>query len=451
VRLLIISEDPGPNGGGIPGYTVPLAEALASRGHEVDYLYSGGYTGEYDWFFARRWRTFERGRVRYHCLVNARSIGLHMGRPDLDVVCDDSRWIARRAHDLKADVIHVHSLVGLPLETIPALASVAPVVFSFHDYALVCQRRVLVRPGAGLSRRYQQQSDCPSCVEPIDPARYRLRARLRRTPAAAGIRVLYALERASGRDISISTNGAAPARDAAEPYRRRLREGVAAVNNHAARVLAVSHAVHRVLTSVGVSRSLAQVMHIGSSSADGLARLPLPSAAGKDVTFLSLGSPVSNKGVHVLLEAVGRLSPPPRLIVTGSAFVPEWEEHLRALASPSVEFYGQYSQADLPHILGMADVVVAPAIGPDTSPQAVLEALAAGRPVIGSHIGGIPDFVRDGVNGRLFKPGDVVELARIMDELRDPTLVARLAAEARKHKRLDEHVDELETLYADLS
>jgi glycosyltransferase involved in cell wall biosynthesis len=65
-------------------------------------------------------------------------------------------------------------------------------------------------------------------------------------------------------------------------------------------------------------------------------------------------------------------------------------------------------------------------------PRIALEALARGRPVVGSRAGGIPDAVQDGVNGVLVTPGDPEELAdALVGLLRDPTEVRRLADAAK--------------------
>jgi glycosyltransferase involved in cell wall biosynthesis len=62
-----------------------------------------------------------------------------------------------------------------------------------------------------------------------------------------------------------------------------------------------------------------------------------------------------------------------------------------------------------------------------------IEAQAAGRPVIASATGGVGDWLEDGVNGLLFKPGDARDLARALEELlADPDRQAAMGAAGRQ-------------------
>lgn len=72
-------------------------------------------------------------------------------------------------------------------------------------------------------------------------------------------------------------------------------------------------------------------------------------------------------------------------------------------------------------------------------------------PVIGSRLGGIPEFVEHDVSGLLFTPGDAVDLHAQMQRLLDePDLLARLRQGIRPVKTIEEHGRELEAIYEQL-
>ncbi len=94
-----------------------------------------------------------------------------------------------------------------------------------------------------------------------------------------------------------------------------------------------------------------------------------------------------------------------------------------------VRFYGE--QLDFVAVLQEADAFLLPSAS-ESFGLAALEALSSGVPVVGSRVGGLPEVVREGVDGFLFPVGDVAAMAdavaRILD---DPTLAARLREAAR--------------------
>jgi len=86
---------------------------------------------------------------------------------------------------------------------------------------------------------------------------------------------------------------------------------------------------------------------------------------------------------------------------------------------------------DVPRLLGMLDVVAVPSHAEGMS-NALLEAMAMGRPVVATAVGGNVDVVRDGVTGLLVPPGDPPALAGALAELiANPSLAAALGVEAR--------------------
>jgi len=90
-------------------------------------------------------------------------------------------------------------------------------------------------------------------------------------------------------------------------------------------------------------------------------------------------------------------------------------------------------QEDVAPFYSAFDAVVLPSANEGT-PVSAIEALASGRPVVATRVGGVPDVIRDGVDGFLVEPGDVDSLAERLARLaRDPELRARMGEQSRAH------------------
>jgi glycosyltransferase involved in cell wall biosynthesis len=95
------------------------------------------------------------------------------------------------------------------------------------------------------------------------------------------------------------------------------------------------------------------------------------------------------------------------------------------------------SSSDVPGFLGSLDVAVL-ASRAEGLPNAVLEYMAAGRPIVATTVGAVPELIEDGVHGLLVPPGDPAALATaILRLLREPGLATSLATAARQrvHER----------------
>jgi len=111
-------------------------------------------------------------------------------------------------------------------------------------------------------------------------------------------------------------------------------------------------------------------------------------------------------------------------------------------------------QEDVARFYDAIDVLVLPSINEGT-PVSVIEALAAGRPAVATRVGGVPDVVRDGVDGFLVDPGDVDALAARLAELSaDPERRAQMGAAGRarvvERYAVDRLVDDVDRLYREL-
>ena len=140
----------------------------------------------------------------------------------------------------------------------------------------------------------------------------------------------------------------------------------------------------------------------------------------------------SIKGFHVLQEACALL----------------WQRRqdfeVVATADPPgrfndfTRFVGWQSQEDLPRHLRAADILAMPTIAQEALGRTAVEAMAAGRPVVASRLGGLPFTVVDGATGLLFEPGNAMDLARRIETLLDDTdLRKRMGRSGRR--RFEEH------------
>jgi glycosyltransferase involved in cell wall biosynthesis len=151
---------------------------------------------------------------------------------------------------------------------------------------------------------------------------------------------------------------------------------------------------------------------------------PLPSSL-KDKSYtpidiLFVGNIDKGKGIYVLLDAfkhLGRNDVNLHFVGRGSEL-----ENLRREAHglSNVHIHGYMSDEDLADMYNRANITVVPSLCYEAGPAAAfLESLPFGTPVIGSDIGGIPEAIIDGVNGKLFEPGNSSELRDILEDLID--------------------------------
>ena len=108
-----------------------------------------------------------------------------------------------------------------------------------------------------------------------------------------------------------------------------------------------------------------------------------------------------------------------------------------AAADDRIRFYGFVTGELRRSLIENADCMVLPSLWPDNYPVSIQEAFQSGPVVIASRIGGIPEMVRDGVNGLLVEPGDEAGIGAAIERLHaSPDLAAKLRASALETSRL---------------
>jgi glycosyltransferase involved in cell wall biosynthesis len=117
----------------------------------------------------------------------------------------------------------------------------------------------------------------------------------------------------------------------------------------------------------------------------------------------------------------------------------------------TVQFRGWLSREEVAACYAEAEIVTIPSVWPETLASVGVEALAAGRPVVATDVGGIPEVVADGVTGRLVRRRDARMLAdALVDILTNAETAERMSLSSRMSVdkfNMEVFVDRLESIY----
>lgn len=160
-----------------------------------------------------------------------------------------------------------------------------------------------------------------------------------------------------------------------------------------------------------------------------------PNFSENGKTIITASRLVPKNGVEDLVEAIYHVKekvPDIKLLIIG---IGPLEERLKSKAKDlkdTVIFLGKISPDELPEYLAQADIFVRPSRSEGLG-TAFLEAMASGLPIIGTPVGGIPDFLTDGETGIFCKPSNSKDLAdKILKLIADKPLRQKLSENGRR-------------------
>ena len=383
-----------------------VAEELARRGHEVSVFYAAlGSSATSVPYHLEESRSPEGARL--FGLYNRPAPFIDPDNPDRETF--DAGVVGRFNEVVGAclpDVVHFHNFHGLTL----ALAAEAkrmgvPTVYTPHNYHL------------------------------IDPTLYLYRSDLS----------LW-----SGTDFFKNSELASRHPQKKEAFARRIQTAKTVLNQHLDLTLAISTRVRDLLAEFcGQSERIAVVHQVPQSIESLLAAEP-PARQSEDPLRIGfLGGVMPHKGVHILAAAAQFLPMGKAEVRLYGFAVDSYRQRLIEIDRNRVlRWMGAYDSKDLPRISSEIDIVVTPSVWEEGAGLVLLEALAMRCPVVAARIGGIPDFVIDGINGRLYRHDSVEQLARILEELiRDREAVGLLSRNCRLPYRFGDYVDHIVSIY----
>jgi 1,2-diacylglycerol 3-alpha-glucosyltransferase len=172
--------------------------------------------------------------------------------------------------------------------------------------------------------------------------------------------------------------------------------------------------------------------------------------------FLFLGRIDGEKRIDLLIRALHHLSRDDiQMVIAGHG---KMEAPLRRMVADMhlqhmVKFTGFISPEIVPSLMNSVDVFVMPSEAELLS-ISTLEAMACGCPVLLANALALPELVRDGENGYLFKPGDIRDLVRQMNALADHPerweSMGRISREIALTHSLEDTIQKFESIYSQL-
>ena len=163
------------------------------------------------------------------------------------------------------------------------------------------------------------------------------------------------------------------------------------------------------------------------------------------------------KGIQYMIRALPEiLSVHPDLyyLIAGSGDFQSalMEEAVRVGVSERVVFAG--ARKDVPALMSASDIFILPTLT-EALPTVLAEAMAASLPILASRVGGVPEMVEDGINGKMVAPADPQQLANVCtDMLRDPDALVKMGLAGRQiveeKFNVRVQVDKLQALYQSL-
>jgi len=356
MRILLANKFYYPRGGDCI-YTIELERLLKSKGHEVSVFsmqHPSNQSSEYAGYFPSQIDFNKRSLKSFISLLIR-----PFGSPEVE------KKFTRLIADFKPDIVHLNNIHS---QLSPVIALIAhkheiPVVWTLHDYKLVCPAYLLLSGG----------KPCEACLD----------------------KKWSVLSKKCIKDNLLASFVA---------YLEARHWHAEKLNRMTDKFISPSNFLKGRMVIGGLDQSKIEVIHNFISTSG----LPEPSNTGGDY-YCYIGRLSPEKGIDTLLKAATSL-PEYKLKIIGTG--PLESDLISKNKRAHIEFLGYKTGNELKNLLSGSRFMVIPSEVYENNPLTVIESLCAGTPVLGSDIGGIPELIKPGLNGMLFEAGNIMDLQK---------------------------------------
>lgn len=453
-KILFYYWDPidGPAGGGVTAYLKELFPLLLKREEfEIYYLSSGRKYDNTDAIYIREIKNIYSPTIKSYEVVNCPVLGPgKQSIKNIRIYLEDVKVKAvlkKFIDDIGGfDIIHFHSLEGLPLKTLELKVEYPNIKFlySFHNYYPLCNQVNLWKNNCKKCD-ITNYEDCDKCYERenYDLALYRFKH----------------LDIPELKQKNIEKSKANPDKDNLKIYQDYFEKNKEYFNKYIDKMIAVSNRTKEVLISHGYLHEKIVVVYVGTDIAKrGTAMKSNCSRSREEpLKIVYLGYPRKDKGFYFFVDALEAMNQSIgqriKVTVVARGIAEIVMERLNALEGKlnGLKIFNGYKDYDNLHqILSSQNLGIVPVMWEDNLPRVAIEQIAMGVPILTSDLGGAselfgrnPKFVFEAGNIKDF----IEKLSGIMD---NPDYTDEFWNTVKPLITMEEHAKEISLLYEEI-
>jgi glycosyltransferase involved in cell wall biosynthesis len=395
--------------GGITNYVRSLSDSLSLAGNEVYVIDS---------------QKNIPNKLKYNFtkikLINDELKPFHLNN---SINNDDAKEFENILLKIKPDIVHIHMMIDLPFNIINIAKKYSKVIISLHDYSYICNRITMFDNNDNLCLNSNNGIQCNSCISMIEQNKY----------------LKYIYDKFDFKNKSYVLNLFHSSDHTAK------HEFIKGIFKNIDLLIAVSSRVKEIYKNNGLDNKNFIINHIGNITANNFVKKKNHIDGKIKIAFIGYFS--KYKGAELVIKFSEYLdSNKFEIIIFGRID----EKYLDVISNNKlISYFGTYQQDNLSQILESINLGFVLPIWEDNAPQVVFEFINNGIPVIGTLMGGIPDFVINGKNGLLIEPTDEA-INNIANEMNDEdfnVLLQSMSCNILPTKSVEAHNLEIIDLY----